>query len=58
MSKATRDRNNRKNNKIRGNEVVGGVRIDATRYVTGRTDVSIQTLIPKNTRQAAFVYEN
>jgi len=43
-------------NKVRGNTVVGGVRIDATEYASGRTDVQSKVLIPSNARQAAFVF--
>jgi len=55
-SKAVRDRKNRKDNKVRGQEVVGGVKVDATRYVTGRTQVIVNDLIPSNARQAAYVF--
>jgi len=58
MSEAVRNRKNRMDNKVRANEVVGGVRIDATRYVTGRTEVTTKQLIPRNARQAAFVFDN
>lgn len=56
QSKAVRDRKNRKNNKVRGQSVVGCVKVDATQYVTGRTNVIINDLIPSNARQAAYVF--
>ena len=55
-SKAVRDLKNRNENTIRGNEVVGGVRIDATKYCTGRTDVRTMQLIPSTAEQAKFVF--
>jgi hypothetical protein len=55
-NKAVRDRKNRKNNKVRGQSVVGGVKVDATEYVTGRTQVIINDLVPSNARQAAYVF--
>jgi hypothetical protein len=58
MSKAARDRRNRKDNKVRGSAVLGGVRVDATRYVTGRTDVSIRSLAPRSPREAALLMDN
>lgn len=56
MSKAVRDRRNRMDNKVRGNTLVGGVRVDATRYVTGRTTVDLKRLVPRNAEQAAYVF--
>jgi hypothetical protein len=56
MSEALRTRQNRMDNKVRGNTVVGGVRIDATEYPTGRTEVITKGLVPRNARQAAFVF--
>jgi hypothetical protein len=43
-------------NKVRGNTLVGGIRIDATEYTTGRIEVITKELIPRNARQAAFVF--
>lgn len=56
MSEALRNRRNRMDNKVRGNTLVGGIRIDATEYTTGRTEVITKELIPRNARQAAFVF--
>lgn len=56
-SKAVRDRKNRRDNKIRGQAVVGGIKVDATEYATGRTQVIINELVPSNARQAAYVFD-
>jgi hypothetical protein len=55
-SKAVRDRKNRMNNKVRGQAVVGGIKVDATKYASGRTQVIINELVPANSRQAAYVF--
>jgi hypothetical protein len=55
---AVRTRKNRKDNKVRGVEVFRGVRVDATEYVTGRTEVIIKDLVPRTAEQAAFVFDN
>jgi len=57
MQDANRVRRNRKDNKVRGQEVVGGVQIDATEYVTGRCDVRIKTVPCMNSQQAAYAFE-
>jgi len=56
QSKAVRDRKNRKDNKVRGQEVVGGVQIDATEYVTGNCNIIIETVPCMNARQAAYAF--
>jgi len=56
QSKAVRDRQNRKSNEVRGTEVVGGVQIDATEYVTGNCNIRIETVPCMNARQAAHAF--
>jgi hypothetical protein len=56
MSETVRNGKNRRNNKVRGQTVVGGVKVDATEYASGRTQVIINDLTPSNARQAAFVF--
>jgi hypothetical protein len=58
MSEAVRNRKNRKNNKVRGTEVVGGVQIDATEYASGRTQVIIQTVPVTNSQRAAYAFSD
>jgi len=57
QSKAVRDRKNRKDNKVRGQCVVGGIKVDATKYASGRTNVIVNELVPSNARQAAYVFD-
>jgi len=51
-----RTRKNRTEQTIRGSEVVGGVKVNATQYVTGRTEVMTQTLVPCNAQQASYTF--
>jgi len=55
-SDPVRDRKNRKDNKVRGQSVVGGIKVDATKYASGRTQVIVSELIPSNAQQAAYVF--
>jgi len=52
-----RTRQNRTDKTIRGSEVFGGVKVDATQYTTGRTDVRTQALVPCNAQQAAYTFD-
>jgi len=56
QSKAVRDRKNRQENTVRGQEVVGGVQIRATEYTTGRVEVQCKTVPVMNSQQAAYAF--
>jgi len=56
QNKAVRDRKNRKDNKVIGQEVVGGVQIRATEYCTGRCDVQLKTVPVTNAQRAAYAF--
>jgi hypothetical protein len=59
MSQDVRNRRNRKNNKVRNNDVLGnGVSVDATRYASGRTQVIINTLVPSTPQQASYAFDS
>jgi len=56
MQNPTRVRRNREDNKVVGSDVVGGVKVRATEYCTGRTDVSVKQLVPRTAEQAAYTF--
>jgi hypothetical protein len=53
MSQAVRNRQNRTDNTVRDNQLIGNIRVDARRYSTGRVDVTVYDLVPSTAEQAA-----
>jgi hypothetical protein len=50
---ATRNRRNRQDKTVRDNQLVGGIRVSARRYCTGRVEIDVMNLVPSTGEQAA-----
>jgi len=58
VSKALRDRRNRRDDTIRGSVVLLGGSVSARKYCSGRVDVTIHVALPGDARTASVCVEN